>query len=139
MSAVARRYFVRAQKQQAAGDLDGAREGFAAALELCPAFVEARIGSALLLASRDPMRAAQLLRAGRARSMAKSARYKLACALAEVLLLGGDFAGAEAAYVEALTLIRSTELDGRIARLRAKAGRYAEAIAAFSVAAAKRC
>lgn len=138
MSAVARRYFVRAQTQQVAGELDGAREGFAAALELCPSFVEARIGAALLLASREPARAAQLLRAGCGRAMPKSARYKLACALGEVLVLSGDFAGAEAAFAEASTLVRSIELIGRIARLRAKAGRYTEAFEALSDATARR-
>ncbi len=54
---VARRYFARGKEQLRAGDLDAAAQSFAAAVELAPYFVEARVGAALTLARTDPPRA----------------------------------------------------------------------------------
>ena len=75
---VARRYFARGKEQLRAGDLDAATQSFAAAVELAPYFVEARVGAALTLARSDPPRAAQLLRAGRTRHEAPAQTRLLA-------------------------------------------------------------
>ena len=50
MSAIARRYYVRAVEALRRGELDGARDGLRGALELAPGFIAARIAFASLLA-----------------------------------------------------------------------------------------
>ena len=62
MSMVARRYFVRGREHLRRGQLDDAEREFAAAVDLAPSFIEARIGHALTLSRTDPPRAAQSLR-----------------------------------------------------------------------------
>jgi hypothetical protein len=124
---VARRYFVRGREQLWRGDLDGARQEFGAAVELVPTFVEARVGYALILARTDPPAAAQSLRAGLGRAQRANERRQLLCALGDVLLTSGDYPGAEEAYRDAVTL-GAAGLHDRLGRLRAKTGRFAEAL-----------
>jgi tetratricopeptide (TPR) repeat protein len=124
---VARRYFVRGREQLRRGDLDSACQEFGAAVELVPTFVEARVGYALTLARTDPPRAAQSLRAGLGRAERPSERRQLLCALGDVLLTSGDYLGAEEAYSDAIAL-GALHLHDRLGRLRAKTGRFAEAL-----------
>lgn len=133
MSAVvARRYFVRGRAQLGTGELEAASQSFAAAVELAPHFTEARVGAALTLARNDPPRAAQLLRTGLRTVARAGARRLLLVALGDVLTAGGDFAGADEAYAEASSLPGRHPLAARLARLRAKTGRYAEALATLA-------
>lgn len=135
MSAVvARRYFLRGRDQLRAGDLDAAAQSFANAVELAPDFTEARVGAALTLARTDPPRAAQLLRVGLRTTMRASPRRLLLVALGDVLTLGGDFPGADAAYAEAALLPGRHPLAARLARLQGKTGRYADAFATIAAA-----
>ena len=131
---VARRYFLRGRELLKRGDLDSACHEFGNALELVPDFVEARVGFALTLARIDPPRAAQSLRSGLNRTARPGQRKQLLCALGDVLLTSGDYPGAEAAYEEATTL-GAAKLHDRLGRLRAKTGRFAEAIGELLLAA----
>jgi tetratricopeptide (TPR) repeat protein len=131
---VARRYFLRGRELLKRGDIDSACQEFANALELIPDFVEARVGFALTLARIDPPRAAQSLRNGLNRHQRQSQRRQLLCALGDVLLTSGDYPGAEAAYDEAITLGQKS-LHDRLGRLRAKTGRFAEALGELLLAA----
>src|SRR5258708_36553062 len=86
MSAIARRYFVRAVEHVKRGDLEAAREDFRGALDLAPTFVEARVSYAMALAQTgDASRASQLLRQGLQRETRPSARVRLEAALGRVL------------------------------------------------------
>jgi tetratricopeptide (TPR) repeat protein len=124
---VARRYFLRGRELLLRGEMDSACLEFGNALELVPDFVEARVGYALTLGRTDPPRAAQSLRSGLNRRITRTQRRQLLCALGDVLLTSGDYPGAEAAYDEAIGL-GATHLSDRLARLRAKTGRFAEAL-----------
>lgn len=137
MSAVARRYFVRAREALRGGDNETAAQNFAAALELYPDFVEARIGHSVVLALSDPPRAAQVLRTGLQRATRPSARAQLQCALGDVLVAAGDFLGAETAYAEAVATGGNLPnlIHSRLARLHAKMGHHKQAIDALLAAA----
>jgi hypothetical protein len=135
MSSVARRYFLRGREAAKRGALDEAERELAAALELSPGFVEARVGHALAIVRSDPPRAAESLRQGLARTTRRNERRLLLVALGDVLLGGGDFPGAEAAWSEATLLGATVRLHDRLARLRARTGRFAEAFAEFLAAA----
>jgi tetratricopeptide (TPR) repeat protein len=135
MSTVARRYYVRGLEQARRGNMDDAADDFRAALELAPTFTEARIACASSLArSGDAPRAAQLVRNGLARSGIRDReRLALCRALGDVLIATGDYRGAEEAYHDAARTgdrigIPQTDLHDRLARLRAKTGRFAEAL-----------
>ena len=101
---VARRYFVRGREHLRRGEYDEAEREFAAAIELSPLFVEARIGYALVVCRTDPPRAAQLLRTGVQRAQRPTERRVLLGALGDVQLAGGDFLGAEESFAEAARL-----------------------------------
>lgn len=142
MSAVARRYFVRASEELRRGDLESARDNFRAALELAPMFVEARIGYATaLVRTREAGRAAQVLRDGLDDEKRPQSRLVLESALGEVLITLSDYRGAEQAFSsvaqasEALGLPANASLHDRLARLRAKTGRFREALDELLVAA----
>lgn len=135
MSAVARRYYVRALEALPQGQLDEARGHLHAALELAPYFVEARVAYATLLARHsDAPRAAQLLRDGlRGSGLGPRARLSLLRALGDVLIAAGDYRGAEDAFTQATVTgdeigLPQDDLHDRLARLRAKTGRFAEAL-----------
>jgi tetratricopeptide (TPR) repeat protein len=131
---VARRYFLRGRDLLKRGDIDSASQEFANAMELVPDFVEARVAFALTLARIDPPRAAQSLRNGLNRHHRPNQRRQLLCALGDVLLTSGDYPGAEGAYDEAIQLGQKG-LHDRLGRLRAKTGRFAEAISELLLAA----
>jgi thioredoxin-like negative regulator of GroEL len=135
LSAVARRYYVRAVEQLRRGDVEQAREDFRAALELAPTFTEARVAYANALArTGDAPRAGQLLRTGLGRpGIRDRERMALQRALGDVLIAAGDYRGAEEAFFEAARAgdrigMPQVDLHDRLARLRAKTGRFAEAL-----------
>jgi tetratricopeptide (TPR) repeat protein len=114
-----------------------AREDLEAALGLAPDFVDARVALAALLArSGDAQRAATLLRDGIAAARRPRARLTLERALGEVLIAVGDYRGAEEALTRAAAGSEGQAVDAhaerhlrdRLARLRAKTGRFAEAL-----------
>jgi hypothetical protein len=133
MSAIARRYFVRARDAHRRGDAAAAREAFAAAVELCPSFLEARVGLGMVEVRDDPPRAAATLRGGLTFHPRGRRRRLLLEALGEAQILAGDFRGADASLAEASTLAGAgPELWLRLARLRARAHRFAEAFDALA-------
>jgi thioredoxin-like negative regulator of GroEL len=134
LSVVARRYYVRALEALRRGDLDPARGDLRSALELAPQFVSARVGYARLLArGNEAARAADLLRDGISTAGSARSRATLERALGDVLIAAGLYPAAEEAYVRAAATgggggAAEAALHDRIARLRAKTGRFAEAL-----------
>jgi uncharacterized protein HemY len=134
LSAVARRYYVRASEALRRGETDSARDDLRAALDLAPSFVSARVALASLLArTGDPPRAAQLLRESLSTEKRVRPRITLQRTLGDVLIAAGDYRGAEecftlAAQAGAEVGLPQSDLHDRLARLRAKTGRFAEAL-----------
>jgi tetratricopeptide (TPR) repeat protein len=136
MSSPARRYYLRGSKALEAGDLDAAIESLSAAVELAPRFVGARLAYAAALARRgDCPRAAQTLRAGLGWPSSPTERAAMWASLGDVLVRGGDFAGAEDAYTQLDDPRFAARAAAGRARLLAKTGRYAESFAALRQAA----
>lgn len=99
MSAVARRYYERGTLSLQQGDLENAQEALRAALDLAPNFGDARIAYAIALAKAgDCPRAATVLRAGLPRATSAISSAAMQATLGDVLVLGGDFFGAEEAF-----------------------------------------
>ena len=102
MSTVARRYYQRGRQALDNGDLESAQEALRAALDLAPGFGNARIAYAIALArAGDCPRAAQVLRAGIGRALSPIGAAAMHATLGDVLVLGGDFFGAEDAFQQA--------------------------------------
>ena len=130
---VARRYFARGKEQLRAGELDAAAQSFAAAVELAPYFTEARVGAALTLARTDPPRAAQLLRRGLQGVDPRAARA--ACSWSRSATCSPPPATSPAPTRPTPRRARCPArhpLATRLARLQAKTGRYAEALATLA-------
>ena len=126
---IARRYFLRGVDELRRGELDDACQDLLAAVQLVPSFYEARIAYATaFLRLKDPPRASQTLRAGLHYAQTGPSRAALCRALGDALIAAGDFLNAEQAFTESklATPGESAELHDRIARLRARTGRYAE-------------
>jgi predicted Zn-dependent protease len=135
---VARRYYVRGCDELRRGELDDACQDLQAAIQLIPSFYEARIAYATaLLRLKDPPRAAQTLRAGMHYSPSGPGRAQLLRALGDALVFAGDFPGAETAFAEtkAVSASDSADLHDRVARLRARTGRFDEAFTELLAAA----
>src|SRR5580704_8630272 len=99
MSSVARRYYERGRVALDNGDLEAAQEALRAALDLAPAFGNARVAYAVALArAGDCPRGAQLLRAGLGRASSRLSAAAMQATLGDVLTMGGDFFGAEDAF-----------------------------------------
>lgn len=133
MSTVARRYYVRGRAALDRGDRDAAIEQLASAIDLAPHFIDARLAYATALCRLgDTPRAAQTLRAGLAHARTAPARAALWLQLGEVLTTGGDFVGAGDAFDQA-SLAAGYEARAAAGRARvlAKGGRHAEAIASL--------
>ena len=128
MSAVARRYYERGRAALEANDLESAQESLRAALDLAPAFGNARVAYAVALAkANDCPRAAQILRAGLGRASSPIAAAAMHATLGDVLTLGGDFFGAETAFhLAAQTPGFEVRVASGLARVYARLGRYAE-------------
>ncbi len=134
---LARRYFVRAHAELQRGEYEAATESFRAAMDMAPSFLSARLGyAAALVRLGDMPRAAQVLRAGIARTPGVRGRAVLLQNLGDVLIAGGDFFGAEDAYRQVAEIAPgSAGPAAGLARVQAKLGRYADSFASLLVAA----
>ena len=143
-AAIARNYFVRGLDGLRHGSLDTARDDLRAALDMDPGFVDARVAYAGVLArSGDATRASQILRDGLSGQKRPRARVSLLRALGDVLIAAGDYRGAEEAFSLAATAgadagLPQHDLHDRLARLRAKTGRFPEALDELLAAARSR-
>ena len=126
MSSVARRYYERGRQALDAGDLETAQESLRAALELQPAFGNARVAYAVALAkANDCPRAASVLRAGLGRASSPISAAAMYATLGDVLTMGGDFFGAAEAFQEAAkTPGFEARVASGLARVYARLGRY---------------
>jgi predicted Zn-dependent protease len=127
---IARRYYLRALDELRRNELDDACQDLQAALQLIPGYYEARIAyAAALLRLKDPPRAVQTLRAGLHYNQQGLGRAQLLRALGDALVAAGDFPAAEQAFAEtsATSAADSADLHDRIARLRARTGRFGDA------------
>lgn len=135
---IARRYYVRGCDELRRGELEDACQDLQAAIQLIPGYYEARIAYATaLLRLKDPPRATQTLRAGLHYSPSGAGRGMLLRALGDALVIAGDFPGAEQAFAEttAVSASDSADLHDRLARLRARTGRFPEAFSELLAAA----
>ncbi len=138
MSAVARRYYARGVQAIGSGELQIAVEQLQAAVDLAPAFGDARVAFAVALAKfGDAPRAANVVRTGLGRAVSPVGVAALWATLGDVLTLSGDFFGAEEAVRQAAThpdfAVRAA---AGLARVYAKLGRYPDAVAQLKRAAA---
>lgn len=135
---IARRYYLRGVDELRRGELDDACQDLLAAVQLVPSFYEARIAYATaLLRLKDPPRASQTLRAGLHYAQTGPSRAALCRALGDALVSAGDFPAAEQAFAEsrASNAQDSADLHDRVARLRARTGRFDEAFTELLAAA----
>ena len=137
MSSVARRYYERGRASLDSGDLASAQESLRAALDLAPAFGNARVAYAVAMArSGDCPRAAQVLRSGLGRASSKISAAAMYATLGDVLTLGGDFFGAEEAFQEAAkTAGFEVRVASGLARVYSRLGRYRDMAAQLKIAA----
>ena len=138
MSAVARRYYERGKASLATNDFEAAQESLRAALELAPQFNDARVAYGVALAKAgDAPRGAQVLRHGLGRASSPITAAALQATLGDVLVLGGDFFGAEEAFQQARAV---PGYEGRaaagLARVYARLGRFTDMAAQLKIAAA---
>src|SRR5678816_2944597 len=126
MSQVARRYYERGTTALGTGDLNSAEEALRAAIDLAPSFGNARIAYAITLARNgDCPRAATVLRAGLGRVASPKAAAAMYATLGDVLVLGGDFFGAEEAFNQAAqTPGFEARVASGLARVYARLGRH---------------
>jgi predicted Zn-dependent protease len=135
---IARRYYTRGCDELRRGELEDACQDLQAAIQLIPSFYEARIAYATaLLRLKDPPRAVQTLRAGLHYNAAGTGRTMLLRSLGDALVISGDFLAAEEALAEttASSARDSADLHDRLARLRARTGRFNEAFTELLAAA----
>ncbi len=140
MSSVARRYYERGRQALDVNDLESAQESLRAALDLAPAFGNARVAYAVALAKAgDCPRAAQILRAGLGRASSPISAAAMNATLGDVLTLGGDFFGAEQAFQQAaVTPGFEARVASGLARVYARLGRFPDMAAQLRRAAAVR-
>ena len=133
MSTAARRYFVQGKQALDRGDLETAQQALGSACDLAPAFGNARVAYAVALAkSGDCPRAANVLRAGIPRALSATSRAAMYATLGDVLVLGGDFFGAEEAFnMAAQTPGFEARVAAGQARVHARLGRYRDMAAAL--------
>lgn len=126
MSAAARRYYERGRAALDTGDLESAQEALRSAIDLAPHFGNARVAYAVALAKAgDCPRAANVLRAGLARASSPISAAAMYATLGDVLVLGGDFFGAEEAFnIAAQTPGFEARVASGLARVYARLGRY---------------
>jgi Flp pilus assembly protein TadD len=126
MSAAARRYYERGRAALDTGDLESAQEALRSALDLAPHFGNARVAYAVALAKAgDCPRAASVLRAGLSRASSPISAAAMQATLGDVLVLGGDFFGAEEAFnTAAQTPGFEARVASGLARVYARLGRF---------------
>ena len=139
MSTAARRYFQQGKQALDRGDLETAQQALGSAIDLAPAFGNARCAYAVALAKAgDCPRAASVLRAGIPRATSPTSRSALYATLGDVLVLGGDFFGAEEAFnMAAQTPGFEARVAAGQARVHARLGRYREMAQALKRAAGR--
>ena len=137
MSAAARRYYERGRQALDTNDLETAQEALRSALDLAPAFGNARVAYAVALAKAgDCPRAQSVLRQGIPRASSPISAAAMWATLGDVCVLGGDFFGAEEAFQ---TAARTPGFEARaasgMARVHARLGRFREMAQALRAAA----
>ncbi len=140
MSAIARRYYERGKAALDTGNLEVAQDELRAALDLAPAFGNARVAYAVALArSGDCPRAATVLRSGIPRATSPISRAAMYATLGDVLVLGGDFFGADEAFgLAAQTPGFEARVASGLARVHARLARYRDMADALRRAATTR-
>ena len=126
MSAQARRYYERGKQALDTGDLETAQQQLASALQLAPTFGNATCAYAVALAKAgDCPRAASVLRSGIPRASSRVSAAAMYATLGDVLVLGGDFFGAEDAFnTAAQTPGFEARVASGLARVYSRLGRY---------------
>ena len=126
MSAQARRYYERGKQALDTNDLETAQQQLASALQLAPNFGNAIVAYAVALAKAgDCPRAQQVLRGGIARASSRISSAAMQATLGDVLVMGGDFFGAEDAFkAAAQTPGFDVRVAAGLARVYARLGRY---------------
>ena len=126
MSAQARRYYDRGKQALDSGDLETAQQQLSSALQLAPSFGNAIVAYAVALAKAgDAPRAAAVLRSGIPRAMSRVSVAAMQVTLGDVLVLSGDFFGAEDAFnAAAQTPGFEARVASGLARVHARLGRY---------------
>ena len=137
MSSVAKRYYERGRSALETGDLESAQESLRACLELAPQMGNARVAYAVAVArAGDCPRAAQMLRAGIGRASSPISAAAMYATLGDVLVLGGDFYGAEDAFQHAGRVPGfEARVASGLARVYGKLGRFADLAAQLKLAA----
>ncbi len=140
MSAQARRYYERGKQALDTGDLETAQQQLASALQLAPSFGNAICAYAVALArAGDCPRAASVLRSGIPRASSRVSAAAMHATLGDVLVLGGDFFGAEDAFnTAAQTPGFEARVASGLARVYARLGRYRDMAQQLARAAAVR-
>src|SRR5512139_2192966 len=125
MSAQARRYYERGKQALDSGDLESAQQALASALQLAPNFGNAIVAYAVALAKAgDAPRASAVLRSGIPRASSKTSAAAMYATLGDVLVLAGDFFGAEDAFnTAALTPGFEARVASGLARVYSRLGR----------------
>jgi cytochrome c-type biogenesis protein CcmH/NrfG len=126
LSSQARRYYERGKASLDSGDLESAQQALASALQLAPNFGNAIVAYAVALArAGDSPRAAAVLRSGIPRASSKISSAAMYATLGDVLVLGGDFFGAEDAFnMAGQTPGFEARVASGLARVHARLGRY---------------
>ena len=126
MSAQARRYYERGKQALDTGDLETAQQQLSSALQLAPNFGNAICAYAVALANAgDAPRAASVLRSGVPRASSRVSAAAMHATLGDVLILAGDFFGAEDAFnAAAQTPGFEARVASGLARVYARLGRY---------------
>jgi thioredoxin-like negative regulator of GroEL len=139
VSSVARRYYERGKQALESNDLETAQEALRAALDLAPAFGNARVAYAVALAKAgDAPRAQTVLRQGIARASSPISAAAMYATLGDVCVVGGDFLGAEEAFAQAAqTPGFEARAASGMARVHARLGRFREMALALRDAAAQ--
>jgi thioredoxin-like negative regulator of GroEL len=137
VSAQARRYYERGRQALDAGDLDTAQQDLSSALQLAPAFGNALCAYAVALAKAgDAPRAATVLRTGLPRARSRVSAAAMQATLGDVLVLAGDFFGAEDAFNAAAAVPGfEARVASGLARVYARLGRYRDMALALERAA----
>lgn len=138
MSAQARRYYERGKASLDSGDLESAKQALASALQLAPNFGNAIVAYAVALArSGDAPSGANVLRSGIPRASSKISTAAMYATLGDVLVLAGDFFGAEDAFnMASQTPGFEARVASGLARVHARLGRYGEMAKALQRASA---
>ncbi len=137
MSAQARRYYERGKQALDAGDLDTAQQQLSSALQLAPHYGNAICAYAVALAKAgDCPRAAAVLRGGIPRASSRVSAAAMNATLGDVLVLGGDFFGAEDAFnAAAQTPGFEARVASGLARVYSRLGRYRDMAQQLALAA----